>query len=295
MIKKAVHEDELIYGMQRELQGHNKKQAMANLDKAGNYLQAAMEILESAGLTKQSDAVLEILAKIAARPNSEVMEMPSLAKLFAKGLTPADMRASTDPTHPEHHASKSKIRNILRSLGHEESWIDKFLGGKPKLDSVDVGGLFPQDLPPASSPGAAKPLTGLINQLREEEAIKALPSTTAAEHHHYKPGRPDKVHDPHVSGLTPEKMVENLKHHGIVFNMADDGQANDLLDADVAQPKEFDEDYKKWKAMKEPDTKKERKKMKEIRLEDLDDVNDTIEVTEARPDVHDFEEEIESK
>src|SRR5271165_437017 len=100
MIKKAVHEDELIYGMQRELQGHNKKQAMANLDKAGDYLQAAMEIFEAAGLTKQSDAVLEILAKIAARPSSEVMEMPSLAKLFAKGLTPADMRASTDPTHP---------------------------------------------------------------------------------------------------------------------------------------------------------------------------------------------------
>jgi hypothetical protein len=38
--------------------------------------------------------------------------------------------------------------------------------------------------------------------------------------------------DKHTKGLTSEKMLENLKNHGMVFNMADDGA--DLLNADIA-------------------------------------------------------------
>jgi hypothetical protein len=124
MIKQAVHEDELIYGMQRELQPHDKKQGMENLVKAADYLQAAMEIFEAAGLTAQSDKVLSILAKIA-----------------------------TDEQDAK---------------------------GKPR-----------------------------------------------------KPKNPTTVSDSHTQGLTPERMVENLKHHGIVFNMADDGEADDLLNVEV--------------------------------------------------------------
>lgn len=119
MIKKAVFENELVHGMQRELQSFDKKQAMDNLPKAANYLQAALEIFEEAGLTVQSDKVLAILAKIA---------------------------------EDEQDAKKKKA--------------------------------------PA---------------------------------------------DPHTKGLTPERMVENLKHHGIVFNMSDDGKADDLLEADVPE------------------------------------------------------------
>src|SRR5271154_1460837 len=65
MIKQAVHEEELIHGMQRELQSHDKKQGMENLVKAADYLHSAMEIFEEAGLTAQADQVLTILAKIA--------------------------------------------------------------------------------------------------------------------------------------------------------------------------------------------------------------------------------------
>lgn len=190
MIKKAVHEDELIYGMQRELQGHNKKQAMADLDKAGNYLQAAMEVLEQAGFTKQSDAILQILAKIAneGKKPDDVIEFTSLVK---------------EP-HKEHHKKPQE----------------------EKEEKIEFKSLMKDD---------------------EHDA-------------RHKPKNPTKVHDPHVKGLTPEKMVENLKHHGIVFNMADDGQANDLLNVDISH-----------------------------------DDNDVIEVSEEKPDVHDFEEEIESK
>jgi hypothetical protein len=48
-----------------------------------------------------------------------------------------------------------------------------------------------------------------------------------------KPKNPTTVSDKHTHGLTSEKMLENLKNHGIVFNMADAGAADDLLDADI--------------------------------------------------------------
>ena len=170
MIKKPVHEDELIYGMQRELQGYNMKQGMASLDKAGNYLQAAMEILEEAGLTKQSDAILQILAKIA-----------------NEGKKPGDIIEFNSLPHKHHH--------------HKEPH------GEDK----------------------------------EDEKIEFKSQMKGDEHDaQRKPKNPTKVHDPHSHGLTPEKMVENLKHHGIVFNMADDGKANDLLDADISFEEEIE-------------------------------------------------------
>ena len=40
--------------------------------------------------------------------------------------------------------------------------------------------------------------------------------------------------DRHTKGLTSDKMVSNLKNHGTVFNLSDDGQAaDDMLDAEV--------------------------------------------------------------
>jgi hypothetical protein len=65
MIKKSVFEDELIYGMQRELQGFEKNAGMNSLVDAANYLQAAMEIFEEVGLTAQADQLLSVLQKIA--------------------------------------------------------------------------------------------------------------------------------------------------------------------------------------------------------------------------------------
>lgn len=47
-----------------------------------------------------------------------------------------------------------------------------------------------------------------------------------------KPRNPAKISDRHTKGLTSEKMVNNLKHHGTVFNMADDA-FNDVLNADI--------------------------------------------------------------
>lgn len=74
MIKKSVFENDLIAGMQRELQPVQKKEAMANLEKAGGYLVSALDILEEAGLTAQARAVLNILVKIAEDSNDAKRE-----------------------------------------------------------------------------------------------------------------------------------------------------------------------------------------------------------------------------
>ena len=50
--------------------------------------------------------------------------------------------------------------------------------------------------------------------------------TSIAEHNH-------KISDKHTKGLTPDKMVKNLLDHGTEFNMADDGQVDDLLNLDI--------------------------------------------------------------
>jgi hypothetical protein len=138
MIKKSVFENDLIWGMQRELQAQDKKLAMDQLPQAADYLQAALEILESNGLTRHADQIVDILTKIAQMANP--------------------LRKNLDYGSIDHQEAKSKP---------------------------------------------------------------------------HKPKNPAKIHDSHTQGLTPDKMVENLKHHGIVFNLADDGQVNDLLDLDV--------------------------------------------------------------
>lgn len=44
----------------------------------------------------------------------------------------------------------------------------------------------------------------------------------------------NKKPDHHTNGLTSEKMLSNLKNHGTVFNLSDDGQAaDDMLNAEV--------------------------------------------------------------
>lgn len=48
-----------------------------------------------------------------------------------------------------------------------------------------------------------------------------------------KPKDPRTVSDRHTKGLTAEKALENLKHHGTMFNMADVAHAEDLLNADI--------------------------------------------------------------
>lgn len=58
-----------------------------------------------------------------------------------------------------------------------------------------------------------------------------------AQRHGKKPKK-----DKHTAGLTSEKMIQNLLHHGTEFNMSDDGETiNDLLAADMENSESFDD------------------------------------------------------
>ena len=65
----------------------------------------------------------------------------------------------------------------------------------------------------------------------------------------YGCGRPDMIPnaDRHMSGLTPEKQVRNMKHHGHQFNLSDDGKvdvsdADDLLNLEIDDALEVSEE-----------------------------------------------------
>ena len=88
------------------------------------------------------------------------------------------------------------------------------------------------------------------------------------------------IGDRHTKGLTPEKEVENLKHHGTPFNMADDNCAVDVsmpLDADIMGADDAD-----MAAL-----------MQDANFDDDDllntDVDDSLEVSDASDAIEDFE------
>lgn len=125
MIKKSVHEDELIAGMQREMRPHEKKTAMSSLVNAADYLNAAAEIFEEAGMTAKADQVLRILGKIAlAAQDTKVRAMPSVQKLMEAGVTPHDLRNTNDPF------SRARVNTAMRVLGYTDNEIQRFLGDK---------------------------------------------------------------------------------------------------------------------------------------------------------------------
>jgi hypothetical protein len=73
-------------------------------------------------------------------------------------------------------------------------------------------------------------------QVRAEQVLQVLTKIAIKHHKKDKVKDPGKPHNFHMKNLTPERMVENLKHHGTVFNMADDqGADNADFDPEVAE------------------------------------------------------------
>jgi len=64
---------------------------------------------------------------------------------------------------------------------------------------------------------------------KQAEAVTQILNKITAKHK--TPGKPKPNY--YMRGLTPEKMTENLTHHGWVFNLADDAQIDDLLNAEI--------------------------------------------------------------
>lgn len=232
MIKKSLFEEELIHGMQRELQSHEKKQGMASLVQAAEYLHSAAEIFEEAGMTEKADQVIRILGRIVL----------------------ADKKKKE-----EEDSSKADDNDIHHKSKHEKDFYEKMMEWiKNPATPVDPKNPQPGEeivltpVPPALRPGSEIKMQSLMEpkELPKGDDLVfqsiaqelGLVDDNDAKGKPRKPKNPTNVSDRHTKGLTPEKMVENLKHHGTEFNMADD------QNVDVAQPKSFDDFYEKWKA-----------------------------------------------
>ncbi len=133
MIKKSVFDEELIAGMQHELQAHDKKQGIENLVKAADYLHSAMDILEEAGLTAHADQILKILAKIASDEQDARPGQPKHPKNPLKvhdphtsGLTPKKMvKNILDHGHPLNLTDDGKADDLLDAdVGGEEAELE---------------------------------------------------------------------------------------------------------------------------------------------------------------------------
>ena len=242
MIKKSVFEDDLIRGMQRELQSSEKKKyGMTHLVKAADHLQSAMEILEESGLSVQADKILNILHKIAqdnndtvSRKGKPVLEVPELHRFINAGLFSWQDLSQMVNGSPYHRA---KVNVALHQVGFSDEKIKKNLGDRffmpyheahkklkeEELATSKIEGLITETLPPASAP-----------QPGEEIEIKTIARDEQAAHGQpRRPKNPSKISDSHTKGLTPEKMLQNMKQHGHPMNLADDGHADDLLNIDI--------------------------------------------------------------
>lgn len=252
MIKKSVFEDELIAGMQQELHVQYTEQTGSELVRAANCLRSAMEIFEEAGLQSKADALAHILVKIAeevSRKSKPVSQMPAMHLLMEKGLTQKDLVefAKGSPI------AKAKINHILRGLGHSDQEIGSFIGQHnvvPAEEAADLaprGGLDkiwdmiqnpkltrPQELAPGDMIGMKSVLKDTVAQSADSADAKHKSKKDTAHPHKFQTPSTSKINDPHIKNLTPDKMIANLKHHGTVFNMSDDGADEHLLDTEVA-------------------------------------------------------------
>lgn len=208
---KDILENELMFGMQRELQPYNKKQGMNSLVQAAEYLQAAVEIFEDAGLNAKADQVLHILGKIAI-----ANEQNKDKDFYSKVMTWMD-----NPGAP------IDSENVQSG---EELQFTSIVDDDQTPDVIEFSSLIKDEAPSFSDEELRFRSVAAELGLLDSQDAKA------------KPKNPTKVSDTHTKGLTPEKMVSNLKGHGTMFNMADDGAADDLLNADIGdEPLEVSE------------------------------------------------------
>lgn len=220
MIKKNIFEDELVSGMERELQPF-VKQAFSDLEKAADYLNAAFEILEEAGLSAQSNRILNVLTKIA---DSKVHKLPAIQVLLDAGISEQDFEDFGSGSQ----FAKVKINKALKDAGYNEKQIAGFIGKNNVMTEQEIREYGPE--------GALNKILMMIRNPQGNVPGKSLSpgeeiNIESLASQHKKPKNPLRISDPHTKGLTPEKQIKNLLHHGTQFNMADDG--NDLLNLEI--------------------------------------------------------------
>lgn len=241
MIKKSIFEQELISGMEKELRKIASNEP-PKLSKAGEYLHSALEIFEELGLDKSADQILNLMSKIAATHHVK-KPMPTLQQLLQVGLKPEDIKGMQEGNV----GAKYRMNIALHNLGFGEREIAEYIGHKNIIPVKDLEAYKKMMLMIRNPNQSHEPVPSNISYETLAPDAESTPGITslnpeslefksmAARPH--KPRRPDMIPgrsgDRHTKNLTPEKMVSNLKHHGIVFNLADDGFDTNSSDFDA--------------------------------------------------------------
>lgn len=232
MITKFALADELAASMEQELKPFEKKDIPQSLAKAVDCLHAAAEIFEEAGMTKRADQILEVLEKFANKPKSKmhtniVTNLPPVGKMMEKGITLVDF----DKMNAGDVRAKARINKVLHELGLSPSDIIAAIGVDNYMKQQDSAAF-------ANPHSSSSTILRMIQDPLGKDPSKDLDigdefSIESIASKHKKPRDPRRISDPHTKGLTPDKMVKNLLHHGTEFNMADDGIADGLLELDI--------------------------------------------------------------
>lgn len=222
MIKKSVFEEELVAGMHKELVKNATNQDSDNLETAVDYLNSAVGIFEDAGMKVQADKVLRILAKMVDMTRAQ--EMPTIKALLEAGMLPSDVQEiSTNPI------AKARINKAYRSLGFSDKEIASFIGHHNLMNEKDVEELTDKD----------RAFGKMWDWMQDPVAVPASSRLQSGDEFNISSVANDendakKKVDRHTKGLTSEKMIKNLKNHGTVFNLTDDGNAaDDMLNLEV--------------------------------------------------------------
>ncbi len=257
--------DELALGMSQELQPSIKKQAMNELPEAAGLLYSAMEIFEAHGLTAQADKIMAILEKIAHDKKAPECKqcgatMVEDTKTQAGGYncipcqgereyraTMAKEKAKKHDTHQAKDPQKIEFSSLLHNKGEDKlkkQWLDHigYMVREDESPAMAFDRLRVENPDFLPAPRQNESLWDAIRQIthgentrsKDELVFESYQPPQGPIHSDDQDARHKaKQSDPHTKGLTPEKMTKNLKDHGTVFNLSDDGRAEDLLNLDV--------------------------------------------------------------
>lgn len=201
---------DLISGMQAELRKQASKE-VPDLVKAAECLHNALEIFESAGLQSRANDVIRLLQKIAQAHTKEkpVQEMPTVKTLMEAGITERDLKEFSRGSP----IAKAKFNVVLRGLGLSDHMIGKFIGTANVMSDEDAKAVA----------DPTRSFSKMWNWVKDPNAPTDPAKIEPGQTLEFESIAQKKTlkNDRHTKGLTPEKMVANLKDHGTEFNLAD--------------------------------------------------------------------------
>lgn len=136
------------------------------------------------------------------------------------------MQKPTTPIDPEHPRPEEGEETELMKEFQKGEGVPSLPTPEPEVLEITPISKSEPSVAPSGKEISFKSIAQAISDMADQEL--AADEADARKHKKSTP----KLNDPHIKNLTPEKQIENLKDHGTVFNMSDDG-SYDLLNADI--------------------------------------------------------------